>query len=603
MVRQAPGVLFVPAPLYHVFFFLLSVGLSVLCGVLYHDHGYSTKVLLFWALSILCGAFAFGQISGRASGAHFYFRFRDWLRALTVTLLVMPLLVSSLRWVPLEVNTDEVVLISYVRDAQVKNWFELYGHNPAPPFKLYRWAADLMGGITLFNMRLVHAVLASVSVGACYLLFRLFASPGFSFYAAIVLATGHVYTAVCRLAMEDVLIILNPVAAYLVFLIGLRNRSLLLSFGGGVLAGLGFYQYYPARLIIFIWLAFVLVLLCARRIEWRYLLKSAAVTLFAFGLTIMPMVLTTLKDPVGLTDYAAKQILLFQKGREFQKGWVYSRTIGEAYRKNVWQGLTVFNSRTTDKAYHYINPRVGFFDTVSGLFLWLGLLVVLWKRKRSWRQLFMPTVFILLYLIFGFISSKNPNYNRMLLILPWAAFFVARGIRTLVRICCRGEPWKDRRQGAVVGRWVFVLTVLWLTGINQGLYFLHEKDFAKTGFDEFTWTFRYADLHRNDVNRAYVMVTDHTHPFFRWGGEYWLRSLITENQTLLNYDLGQFRALLKKTATGLSTEFSNRSDLTIMLHRNFWDSLKPELFRYFPRYRVLRIEGVDHLVVLEIHRK
>ena len=83
-----------------------------------------------------------------------------------VIFMATPVLLWSIHWMPMAVHFDEYSVISCLKESSNKNWFDIFGHNPVAPFKLYRLAADVLGGVTLYHVRLIHAILASISVGA-----------------------------------------------------------------------------------------------------------------------------------------------------------------------------------------------------------------------------------------------------------------------------------------------------------------------------------------------------------------------------------------------------------------------------------------------------
>ena len=119
---------------------------------------------------------------------------------------------------------------------------------------------NLIGGIDLFHMRLLHALVGLLAVAACYALFRQLLPRNWAFLGD--LARRHqsldVHDQPARHAREHggagARRGARPVA------LGLPRAHELAIFLGGVVAGFGFYVYYPARIAFPIWVAFLIVI-------------------------------------------------------------------------------------------------------------------------------------------------------------------------------------------------------------------------------------------------------------------------------------------------------------------------------------------------------
>jgi hypothetical protein len=106
-------------------------------------------------------------------------------------------------------------------------------------------------------MRLAHALLALATIAVSYGLFRQLLSRGWAAFAACVLGSSHALLMVSRMAMRENTAVLAEVTALALLVGGLRRDDPLLSFCGGLAAGLGFYVDFPGRATFLAWLLFL----------------------------------------------------------------------------------------------------------------------------------------------------------------------------------------------------------------------------------------------------------------------------------------------------------------------------------------------------------
>ena len=107
-------------------------------------------------------------------------------------------------------------------------------------------------------MRLLHALVGLLAVAATYALFRQLMPRGWAFLASLLVGFSHAMFMISRLAMRENTAVLLLVVALALLLWGLRENHELATFLGGVVAGLGFYVYYPARVAFPIWVVFLI---------------------------------------------------------------------------------------------------------------------------------------------------------------------------------------------------------------------------------------------------------------------------------------------------------------------------------------------------------
>ena len=88
-----------------------------------------------------------------------------------------------------------------------------------------------------------------------YALFRLMLPRTWAAFATILVGASHSMFMLSRLAMRENTALLAVVLSFTLLLWGLQKKHELATFLGGVVAGLGFYVYFPGRVALPIWVA------------------------------------------------------------------------------------------------------------------------------------------------------------------------------------------------------------------------------------------------------------------------------------------------------------------------------------------------------------
>ena len=83
---------------------------------------------------------------------------------------------------------------------------------------------NLIGGIDLFHMRLLHAVVGLLTIAACYALFRLLLPRNWAFLGALLVGVNHSMFMISRLAMRENTAVLVLVVALILLLWGFRQQ-------------------------------------------------------------------------------------------------------------------------------------------------------------------------------------------------------------------------------------------------------------------------------------------------------------------------------------------------------------------------------------------
>jgi hypothetical protein len=229
-------------------------------------------------------------------------------------------------------------------------------------------------------------------------------------------------------------------------------------------------------------------------------------------------------DP-GL-QFSREQMLLTPEGRRIQRQWVYADSEPAGVRVNIVRGLTLFTNRDTDLSTFYVNPGAGFFDPLTGALVWLGIPLLLWRLRRAdpndpraLMDRFAAVALLSLWMAMTFVVNKMPNFTRLLVLLPLAAYAALEALDALGRRASdwttpRGRrPWPIRE--AVVG-----LGLLAILGSNARLYAAYAvRGLAQGETVGSTARFITARAHQP---RHWILVADADCPYY-WSPEpaYW----------------------------------------------------------------------------------
>jgi 4-amino-4-deoxy-L-arabinose transferase-like glycosyltransferase len=508
-----------------------GLGLGLASIVLYAASGYDWTVLLLWLAGLA------------AMGAYFFERSAPWptvarwdlFAPAGLLVLFAPLYLIHLYGWPVQVITDEPTIMQVSADESAKHDVDPFGvsfYQVRPVFLFVVWGklGHLIGGIDLFHMRLLSALVGLLVIAASYALFRQLLPLGWAFFASCVLGVSHSLLIISRLAMRENTAVLAEILALALLLWGLRHDQAFVTYLGGIAAGLGFFVYHPGRAALPIWILFLiaLALLFRHRFAVRRLAVLGAIAFAGFALTATPLMIAEAKAPsVGPEVEPRNQLLFTRGGLELQKDWVYADSIWEGYRKNVTNGLAAFNSHKTDNGYIYINPGHGFLDPLSGILVWAGVAAVGFALVRRRKQedpwsLLMLIGFLALWLAFAFLINEAPKYSRMLIALPFVAYLVTAAVRTaaalLARALRRFGPVRAGRAGVALAAAALVL----IAASNLAVAWDYIDSGRKNG-ELVGSTGRYVAAHPNE---GLYLISDrtegnHTYTYYEWGKPVW----------------------------------------------------------------------------------
>lgn len=571
---------------------LATVALGLVLGAIsvgiYIAAGYSEAMLWLWLGALVITAVGFGL------------RARTWPRigvldlacAAGAAALCAPFyLIALYRW-PVQVSSDEAAIMDTAKQYATIHVPDplgagFYLTRPALLFIAWGKLGNALGGVDLFHMRLLHALAGLLAVAATYALFRLLMPRGWAFLASLIVGLSHAMFMISRLAMRENTAVLVLVVALALLLWGLRENHELATFLGGVVAGLGFYVYYPARIAFPIWVVFLITagFVYRKKFAPKRLAMLGAVAAAGVLLAALPISYSESQVPAAERSGQTDGLMIYKTARETQKDWVFAHSQLSGYLTNVKYGLTVFNNRVVDHGWIYVNPGHGFVDPLTGILLWLGVGIVaiglIRRRREDEGALLMLIGFLVLWLSFAFAVNKAPNYTRLLVTLPFVAFFVVESLRWLV------DRWRSTRFGPplILGAFVTAL-VVW--NVSIGWDFIQQ---GRRAGDPIGSTGRYAHAHENVPGQKYFVASSDSTPYYIWGNV----SASIERISLFSGDVRPQavdpQALLQFTAA---------PPFALFMRREVWQPVATQLADRYPRGRIRNVSPDGTRVVFEV---
>lgn len=587
---------------------LVVLGLGLLLGlasiVLYAVNGYDWMMLVLWLAALIALGASFLNMSGRLPR----FERADLLASAGLAVLFAPLYLANLYEWPVQVTTDEPTIMDvserHASDPGDPFGVSFYQIRPAILFVVWGKLGQLIGGIDLFHMRLLHALFALLTIAASYALFRQLLPRGWAFFAGCLLGLSHSFLIISRLAMRENTAVLLEVAALALLLWGLRHEHPFVTFAGGLVAGLGFYVYHPARATFPVWVLFLLALalLYRHRVGLRTLAAHGSIALAAVVLVATPLLIAESKaPPVGREVEPMNQLLITKEGLEFQKDWVFADSIWEGYRTNVTNALGSFNSDVWDHGIIYVNRGHGFVDPLTGILLWIGAAIVgvtLFRRRRveePW-PLLMVVGFLALWLAFALLINQAPKYSRLLITLPFVAYLVTEAVRRTAPLLERAL--RGRLGPARAGRSAAALAAGTLIAIGVGNIAIAWDYIAegRRNGEAVGSTGRYVAAH---PERNFYLVADTSGPYkyFSRGHKGWWLGWTRR----FKGDI-QLRDVVRSSQ--LET-FVPEPPFGLLMSSDLWHDVSPELGRQYAdeRVRIREVTPDGRLLVFEVPAK
>ena len=427
----------------------------------------------FW-LSLL--ALSLGAVPfylRRASVGAPYLQKRDLWVVIGLIAFAIPIYLFMNDWLPVQVGADEPWICGLTRSAADRHLLgsATWGCFPNFAFILFGKMAQLIGEISISNLRTINGVIGVLIVAALYVFYRTGMGPFASACGALIAGFNHSLIAQSRSCYHSTIDVLIETAAYACLIRAFQTTNFWMAFVGGVVAGTGFYFYFPARSIMLIWgiTAGIGALTWQRRSRLS-LLKIYAVSFFAFVLTALPQIVALLQEP---STYVSQQLLITQEGmHKFMERYGY-KTESEAFHTNVINQLTCLNIPKADAWALYWNPSFAFCDAVTGVLLWAGILVSMFFTGKSesekWLKTLSLSAFAILMFVYACIISCAPTHTRLIMLLPFIGYMAvnaaAFSAQIIARLLARNPQAKQ-----IIYRSIVVLLTLTMVGGNLYIF-------------------------------------------------------------------------------------------------------------------------------------
>ena len=620
----------------------VGIILAALGASIYFFVGYSILILFLWVSSIIVTASYFYKNSKMTWKNEYK---KDLIFSIFLLILFIPVYFFSIHTIPYQVNPDEVAIMTWQKKLTNTSQPDLFALSdywgiPSFVFIFTGTLGNLLGGVNLLNMRMVHAFFGLLIVPSSYLFFRTLTKRKIAVGAAIILGINHGLVAISRTAMRENLALLGSILALALLIYGLKKKMPLSIFACGVVCGLNWYGYYPGRstlLIVFLFLLILLLFYSKRSMEFlrinlsslklprilqkrkmrpttpprgsqrrghkyksKELIGYGTIIFLGFFLVILPLLTAMLKQDEfleGNIEFQRRASLLHSEGRQVQKEWFNAESVSEGIKINIIRGITTYNNFEEDLSSNYWNPGHGFLDPLTGIFLWIGFLIILsnYVLRKDERNVLILAGFVTYLLVFSFIVNRMPNYPRLLVVLPFVSYLAIIGLECtsgmISKFITKLQKTKITSKFRVKNVF-FVLFLITIVFLNLNIL----SDYIKRGINEgneLGGTARYIEKRNNIEGYAFYLATaDHEHRYYFHGyvedWVSWFGYFVEEDQhsQILSPD-----------------EMSNLTftlPFTVFMTDSLWDQKRDIITRRYPNYTIHNIKPDGSNLAIEV---
>ena len=245
------------------------------------------------------------------------------------------------------------------------NFFSLQGEYGILPVAegYYRAIVMKIFGIDYFGWKLGTTIAGAVVIPPLYLLVRTLFNVRTAVAAVGLLVAAQVMLAYSHAGYDALFAIFPTVLTFALFFPGMKRGSALLIFAAGAAAGLGFYTFYPGRLILPVLL--LVLFLYRNRVDLK---RDLPILLFGFALVVTPMIV------VNNTD-----IITFMRDQSL---FNYDPTIvpdpWDRIKDNIFRNPLAFNYNENEQ--HFISGSL--LEPITAVLAVLGLAYALRRFRR-----------------------------------------------------------------------------------------------------------------------------------------------------------------------------------------------------------------------------
>lgn len=294
-------------------------------------------------------------------------------------------------------------------------------NNGREPLFIYLLALPVaLLGASPLALRLVSAVVGTLTIPTVYWLTRELTSPLEALLAAFLCATTVWSVNLSRVAFRAVVMVPLLAASLALWCRASRHRSWSLALVAGMVYGLSWYTYLPARFVV---LAFGIAWLVQWRRErgwWRGWL------LFGLGATIVAApLLWYMVTHWEATVERASQVSVFNPAIHGGEPW-------HTLAQNAWHTLLAWVWRGDFIPRHNIPLRPVFQPLLAAAFA-LGIYLAL-KRARHEQGMVVALVFLAVMLLPTILAEGAPHFLRTTGVLPVLYVFPSLGVAHVARL-------------------------------------------------------------------------------------------------------------------------------------------------------------------------
>jgi hypothetical protein len=535
--------------------------------------------IILWLSSIFIFGFYF-SLFGKQKLIKPVINSHSLLISLSLIAIFTPFYLLALSSIPYQVNTDEVVHTHLERFSEyfLEEPFGLSAYKNIPTLFFYIRAeiSNAFGYVSLNSLRMGHAIVGLFGIVALYFFSRLFMPCKYAFLSSILLGSAHTYLAISRMAMRGHESILTVLLGLTLFVIATRRDSLMYLYIAGAMAGLGYYFYYSARILIFLLFTFLMVneLIRSKEVNLKKLAKKTIVLCVGFMLVVFPLAVVTLTSWDDSFKYPSDQLLIKNSDNIYNS---------ETITKNIKNGLLLFFDHKADNGNVYINEPYGFVDPMTGLLLLIGILFLFFKKGKedSDARIYIIGTFLIIWATLTLFINKMPHYSRMAILLPFIAVLTVYGIQTFAKLLNRIISPKRVKEIIIITS-VTVIIVIY----NLLAYLQFVEDGIVNG-DDVGGTMRYIEARRNLENYTFITVSDYLYPYYEWNSN-WTNGMLNKEQSDYFTDSAHFMY------------YRPEVPFTIFLNNELWRINSKDLSKLYPDLSVHLIKPDGSLLAVEV---
>ena len=574
---------------------VLVVGIlaGLIAPLYYHFYGYSILVVVLWLFSSILIGFYFFTNNPRSNLLKNYDKTDIYIILILFCIFIL-LYSNNIFSVPYPISFDELLHITLERKFVHDMNFDFFRPSgfvyfPVMMFMLYGGLGKLIGGITLVNMRFISALFGVLTIPVSYLFFRLFSTKKIATCGSILIGFHHAFFILNRMAWFNNSVVFFELAALGLFYIGFIEKNKFFVYLSGIVAGISFYGHFIGRIIILmVILNLILFKIFFKNAKFSFCLKTFLIFLLAFGIVTLPVITySAAHSDYNLlgSSYVYEQSLLFEQGRNSQKDFFYAPTIFNGVLTNIINGILVFNRTQHDVSGFYFNPNHGFLDVLSGIFLWIGILLLMLKKHKREPEIFLLGNFFFIWILFIFIINKTPHYTRLLIILPFVSYLIVIAIEFTSNFIVTGKK--------TLSLCIFMALIASILIFNVKSYFDY-VDNPNIKNEEIGVTARYIYERNNITDYNYILVTENNHPYARWGHNsdygFMIGFFANDGQNELPIiNTENIRIISPKNLTTINYV----KPFTIFMRKKLWDELNGNVTKKYE-------DAEEHILTLDL---